>query len=38
MNRITLYAVLDAYLAALAAKNPAGVEWAKYVLHIPKTT
>jgi hypothetical protein len=31
VNRITLYAVLDAYLAALAAKNPARVEWAKDV-------
>jgi hypothetical protein len=29
VNRITLYAVLDSYLAALAAKNPARVEWAK---------
>jgi len=28
MNRTTLYAVLDRYLAALAAKNPARVEWA----------
>jgi hypothetical protein len=28
MNRTTLYAVLDAYLAALAAKNPARVPWA----------
>ncbi len=28
MNRTTLYAVLDTYLAALAAKNPARVEWA----------
>lgn len=28
MNRTTLYAVLDHYLAALAAKNPARVEWA----------
>jgi hypothetical protein len=33
MNRITLYAVLDRYLAALAAKNPARVEWAKGVLN-----
>jgi hypothetical protein len=32
VNRTTLYAVLDAYLAALAAKNPARVEWAKDVL------
>ncbi len=31
MNRTTLYAVLDRYLAALAAKNPARVEWAKSV-------
>jgi hypothetical protein len=31
MNRITLYAVLDRYLAALAAKNPLRVEWAKGV-------
>jgi hypothetical protein len=28
MNRTTLYAVLDAYLAALAAKDPARVDWA----------
>jgi hypothetical protein len=28
MNRTTLYAVLDVYLAALAAKNPARVPWA----------
>jgi hypothetical protein len=33
MNRITLYAVLDRYLAALVAKNPARVEWAKGVLN-----
>jgi hypothetical protein len=31
MNRTTLYAVLDRYLAALAAKNPARVEWATSV-------
>jgi hypothetical protein len=31
MNRIALYSVLDRYLAALAAKNPARVEWAKSV-------
>jgi hypothetical protein len=31
VNRITLYAALDAYLAALVAKNPARVEWAKDV-------
>jgi hypothetical protein len=31
MNRTTLYAVLDGYLAALAAKNPARVDWAKTV-------
>ncbi len=31
MNRNTLYAVLDHYLAALAAKNPARVDWAKGV-------
>jgi hypothetical protein len=31
MNRTTLYAVLDRYLAALAAKNPQRVEWAKTV-------
>jgi hypothetical protein len=31
VNRITLYAVLDAYLAALAAKNPARVAWAQDV-------
>ncbi len=31
MNRIALYSVLDRYLAALAAKNPARVEWAKVV-------
>jgi hypothetical protein len=31
MNRNTLYAVLDRYLTALAAKNPARVEWAKTV-------
>jgi hypothetical protein len=31
MNRSTLYAVLDAYLAALAAKNPARVSWAANV-------
>jgi hypothetical protein len=31
MNRTTLYAVLDAYLAALAAKNPARVDWATSV-------
>jgi hypothetical protein len=31
MNRTTLYAVLDSYLAALAAKNPARVPWAKGV-------
>jgi hypothetical protein len=31
MNRIALYSVLDRYLAALAAKNPARVEWAKAV-------
>jgi hypothetical protein len=31
MNRIALYSVLDRYLAALAAKNPARVEWAKTV-------
>jgi hypothetical protein len=31
MNRSTLYAVLDGYLAALAAKNPARVPWAKDV-------
>jgi hypothetical protein len=29
MNRTTLYAVLDAYLAALAAKNPVRVPWAR---------
>jgi hypothetical protein len=33
MNRATLYSVLDHYLAALAAKNPARVEWAKHVRH-----
>ncbi len=31
MNRSTLYSVLDRYLAALAAKNAARVEWAKDV-------
>jgi hypothetical protein len=31
MNRSTLYAVLDGYLAALAAKNAARVPWAKDV-------
>jgi hypothetical protein len=31
MNRLALYAVLDHYLAALAAKNPARVDWAKTV-------
>ena len=31
MNRVALYSVLDRYLAALAAKNPARVEWAKTV-------
>jgi hypothetical protein len=31
VNRVTLYAVLDKYLAALAAKNPAKVEWAEDV-------
>jgi hypothetical protein len=31
VNRTTLYSILDAYLAALAAKNPARVEWAKSV-------
>jgi hypothetical protein len=31
MNRTTLYAVLDAYLAALAAKNPSRVDWATSV-------
>jgi hypothetical protein len=31
MNRSTLYSVLDRYLAALAAKNPARVEWAQTV-------
>jgi hypothetical protein len=31
VNRVTLYAVLDKYLAALAAKNPARVEWAEDV-------
>jgi hypothetical protein len=31
MNRTTLYAVLDRYLAALAAKNPARIDWAKSV-------
>ncbi len=31
MNRIALYSVLDRYLAALAAKNPARVEWARRV-------
>jgi hypothetical protein len=31
MNRSTLYSVLDAYLAALAAKNPARVPWAANV-------
>jgi hypothetical protein len=31
MNRTTLYSVLDSYLAALAAKNPARVPWAKGV-------
>ncbi|MBU6207604.1 MAG: hypothetical protein KGQ42_07955 [Alphaproteobacteria bacterium] len=31
MNRTALYGVLDAYLAALAAKNPARVDWAKDV-------
>jgi hypothetical protein len=31
MNRTTLYAVMDDYLAALAAKNPARVAWAKGV-------
>jgi hypothetical protein len=31
MNRATLYSVLDHYLAALAAKNPARVEWARHV-------
>jgi hypothetical protein len=31
MNRIALYSVLDRYLAALAAKNPARVEWARTV-------
>ncbi len=33
MNRATLYSVLDHYLAALAAKNPARVEWARNVRH-----
>lgn len=31
MNRTALYSVLDSYLAALAAKNPARVEWAATV-------
>lgn len=31
MNRTALYAVLDGYLAALAAKNPARVDWAHTV-------
>jgi hypothetical protein len=31
MNRTTLYAVLNGYLAALAAKNPARVPWARAV-------
>jgi hypothetical protein len=31
MNRTTLYAVLDSYLAALAAKNPTRVPWADAV-------
>lgn len=31
MNRTTLYAVLDGYLAALSAKNPARVPWAQTV-------
>jgi hypothetical protein len=33
MNRLSLCGVLDTYLAALAAKNPARVEWAKKVRH-----
>ncbi len=31
MNRTALYGVLDGYLAALAARNPGRVEWAKHV-------
>ena len=31
MNRTELYGVLDRYLAALASRNPARVEWAKGV-------
>jgi hypothetical protein len=31
MNRTTLYALLDRYLAALAANSPARVPWAKAV-------
>jgi hypothetical protein len=30
-TRAQLYAVLDSYLAALKAQNPAGVKWAKQV-------
>ncbi len=30
MNRTELYAVLDRYLAALVARNPARVEWARH--------
>jgi hypothetical protein len=33
MNRIALYAVLDRYLAALAAKNHSRVEWSRHVLN-----
>jgi hypothetical protein len=33
MNRVTLYAVLDGYLAALEAKNPKRVEWTHRVLN-----
>ncbi len=31
VTRAQLYAVLDNYLAALKARNPAGVKWAKHV-------
>lgn len=33
MDRSALYAVLDGYLAALAAKNPARIEWAQRARH-----
>ena len=33
MNRTTLNAVMDSYLAALAARNPARVEWASNARH-----